>query len=254
MDVLFEKKTDETGKKGTLVINTDMINDRKPEYYIHFTVGKFKDGFYRSLDYETDPVMQKFPARTDIAEGSYLMVTGNRITGGTVLANLTFFNIESGKSRETAIVLRKNPVPRAVLGNMSNPSGYIQSGTFPVNLSNGLIMAWMEPDKEPSRHFTADMIKKRNEFGKWKGSIVFLFKSEGEKTTFIMKNKKDLSPNIKFEIYTGSSLADLAGRTGKKTGHSLPVIVYANPKGEITYLSEGYKIGVGDELLQLIAR
>ncbi len=60
-DVYFTNPPSTIDSRGKLVINNDPGNDRKPEYYTHFTIEKFEDGFFRSLDYETDPELHVFP-------------------------------------------------------------------------------------------------------------------------------------------------------------------------------------------------
>ena len=119
VDVYFETQQAEVLNKGTLVLLNDPANKKKPEYYIHFTVEKYMDGFYRSLDYEIDPVMQSFPAKVSLAPGPYLLVTGNRVESGTVLANLLFFDLLPGKTKEVRITLRQDPAPLPVYGKIS---------------------------------------------------------------------------------------------------------------------------------------
>jgi transglutaminase-like putative cysteine protease len=111
-EIYFGKTPAEVTNKGTLVLENDLSNDHKPEYYVHFTLGKYEDGFYRSLDYETDPLMKNFPAKAELLPGSYVLVTGNRINKGTVLAKLVFFNLDPGKTRDLMIELRKNAAPQ----------------------------------------------------------------------------------------------------------------------------------------------
>ena len=255
VDVWFEKKPEQVAERGTLVIQNDKKNDRRPEYYTHFTVEKFSDGFYRSLDYETDPVMQQFPATIDIAPAPYLLVTGNRMADGTVLTNLSFFTIETGKVVEQSVVLRKNQMPLPSYGELKNIKPLFQSGDKTADfvfLNNGIVIAWLEPDKEPSRHFTDDLIQKKAEFNQWSGSILLLFKSEPERISFLQKNNKELPKHVISAIGSPESTSTLSAATGRVFGTILPIITYINPNGGIIYLSEGYKIGIGDDLLKCI--
>jgi len=43
-----------------------------------------------------------------LAQGHYLLVTGNRVPGGKVLSNLTFFELKGGEKKEMMITLRKS--------------------------------------------------------------------------------------------------------------------------------------------------
>jgi hypothetical protein len=254
-EIYFEKPPSENMVKGTLVLGNDPSNSSKPEYFVHFTVEKYSQGFYRSLDYETDPVMQNFPARVDLIAGSYLLVTGNRINGGTVLAKLSFFNLEAGKTREMTIDLRKNPAASGILGTL-NLMGFINGITNeklqPSPELKGLIIAWLEPDKEPTKHFVSDLILKKPVLDNWSGSIFLLFRNDREKKEFEEKNLKTLPSHVRCYITSPATLKELSDASHTGSAPEFPLVSFINSKGEICYLSAGYKIGIGDELLHFL--
>ena len=257
VDVWFEPKQELPEKRGTLILLNDKKNDRKPEYYVHFTIEKFSEGFYRSLDYENDPVMQQFPAKVDIMPGNYLLITGNRITGGTVLADLEFFTVQPKKTVEVPIVLRKDLSPQQSYGKFPDISRLLQPGDKTaefIYMKSGIVIAWIEPDKEPSRHFTADLIRNKNEFDQWMGSILLLFGSEPERISFLRGNIRELPKHVLTSIGSPGSVNELSYSTGKTFGQNFPLIAFIDPDGEILFLSEGYKIGTGDDLLRCIKR
>jgi len=258
IDVTFTKQSNQVSAKGTLILENDKQNDRKPEYYIHFTIEKLTDGFYRSLDYEYDPLMSKFPCSLQLAPGAYLMVTGNRISGGTVLSELNFFNIEPGKTKEMTISLRKDLVPQEILGKL-NIDSFLQSinPEQPVNVNpeKGIIIAWLDPLTEPSRHFVADLVLKKEEFNKWNGTILLFFHDEKGKLDFILKNKTALPSFVSYyttNTETFNRFINSIYSINKPTYKRLPVVSFINKKSEIIYLSEGYRIGTGDDLLRSI--
>jgi hypothetical protein len=253
-DVQFGKKTAETNARAGLVIKSDPANDRKPEYYIHFTIEKQEDGFFRSLDYETDPVLKSFPCTIQVPPAFYLLVTGNRVPGGTVLTRLTFFNLEEKSTREVTISLRKNPAPPPVLGKITDDEAFLKK-LAAANLSvkqKGMIIAWLDPEKEPSRHFIADLIQKKAELDKWHGPILLLFNSEKEMYGFYEKNAKELPGRSNTRTALPGSMETFFGIIQQKPGSVLPVVTYINPDGEVIFLAEGYRIGTGDELIRLI--
>ena len=255
IDAIFTKRTGQLSAKGTLVLENDRQNYRIPEYYIHFTVEKFTDGFYRSLDYENDPVMSKFPCSLQLSSGSYLMVTGNRISGGTVLSKLNFFNIEPGKTKEMTISLRKDLVPPEIYGKLDIKSflqGINQKQPVKVNPDKGTIIAWLDPLTEPSRHFVADLIQKKNDFNKWNGNILLFFNNEKEKVNFILKNGSSLPSFVSYYVTKMDIFNLFVISISRPTGQRLPLITFINKKSEIIYLSEGYRIGTGDDLLRSI--
>ncbi len=250
-DILFDPEKPAPGQRVKLSLGSDPANNRKPEYYIHYTIEKFDDGFFRSLDYENDPRLGSFPCSIDLASGYYLMVTGNRMKDGSVLANLTFFMLEPGKEVKQEIRMRKEPAP-SILGKLDPKKLYESLPQLDRNLSGNLILAWMEPDKEPSKHFMADLRAKKREFEKKKTRIFFLFRNEKDEQDFIHGTDKEFPSGYTCLVPSDGLLKLVSAAAGQTTASSYPVVVYINPEGEIMYLSQGYRIGTGDELIRFL--
>lgn len=244
-DVAFEKKEEETMARGTLILKNDPQNDRNPEYYIHYTIEQYKDGFFRSLDYEGSPLVKTYPCRLDLQPGHYLMVTGNRIVGGTVLTSLMFFNLPAGEQVEKVISLRRDELPLPDLGRLN-------MSLFTPPLSHGSVIAWIDPDKEPTKHFLSDIRLKRGEFEKWPGKVILVFPSEPEMKSFRSGEASTLPENTVYSHKTAFAFtpADL----GKSGSVSLPLVVFAEGSGTIRYITEGYRIGIGDDLIRIFRR
>ncbi len=254
-DVVFESKVALPGQRGTLQLSSDPKNDRKPEYFTHFTIEKFDHGFFRSLDYEYDDRFNAFPCSLELTPGYYLLVTGNRVAGGTVLADLRFFNISPDMKTEQVITLRKNTAPLPVIGTIDTKQFFrenTEGKPMQLNAGKGFVIAFMEPDKEPSRHFIADLKLKSAEFSGWKGNIILLFRSEAEKAGFIALHGSEMPAGLIYRVAGQSALKYTGTSLNRTLGASLPVILYLNPKSEVIYLSEGYRIGIGDDLTRLM--
>lgn len=253
-DVCFTNLPSTADLRGKLVINNDPGNDRKPEYYTHFTIEKYGDGFFRSLDYETDPVLHSFPCTIEVPLDSYLVVTGNRITGGTVLATLSFFDLEENKTKNIQIKLRKDLAPAPVIGRIGNTEYFFKMMTGNVGTldKKGTILAWLDPEKEPSRHFIDDLVQNKKVLENWNGSILLLFRTEKDKDIFVKKNSTVLPSKTKPLITANRSLEDFLKIIQKKTVLNLPVVTFINPANEVIYFSEGYKIGIIDEILSYL--
>ena len=251
-DVGFTNTSVKNDIRSKLTLNNDPGNKRTPEYYIHFTIEKFEDGFFRSLDYETDPVLHKFPCTLELTPGSYLLVTGNRISGGTVLTKLIFFNLLQDRSQSLDIDLRKDLNPSPVIGRIDRTGNFYKMifGAKNALSKNGAILAWLEPEKEPSRHFIADLLQNKKELDKWNGPILLLFKTEEDKELFLKKNASELPIKTKIDIWNSNSLENFLRVINKNSVQDLPLVSFINTSGEIVYFSQGYKIGIGEEILR----
>ena len=257
VDIVFEKKTGESPVRGKLVLKNDPGNKVKPEYYVHFTVEKFSDGYYRSLDYETDPVMQTFPAEVNIPGGSYLLVTGKRISGGTVLANLDFFNVGKGETTGRNIKLRSDSASAKVYGRIADTKVFytcLAPGLQNFTSGKGAVISAIEPEKEPSRHFIADLVQKKSGFENARVPVILLFRNEKDKNEFAEKNRKILPATLIYETIAPSAVGEISRLIKKQVGMNLPLVLLINEKNDVVYCSEGYRIGTGDELLNLISK
>ncbi len=254
IDIRFDPEEIQPGSRAILIIDKDpQKKETVPEYYSHFTIERFSDGFYKSLNYENDSSLKTLPCRLEVMPGAYMMVTGHRIEGGTVLSRLTFFNLESGKEKRMQIILREKPILSSVPDIVVNPSDLILKITGKPVLpgKSGTIIAWLEPEKEPSRHFIADLILKKNDFSKWNGRILLLFKTEREKKLFVEKNTGEIPKTCSAMVIPDGSLPVFMKMMKYQTSIELPVVTYVDQSGKIRYFSSGYRIGTGDELLQL---
>ena len=241
---IFEQKQN-AGTKGTIELINPKSNVKKPEYIIHYTVEEYKDGFFRTLDYEGSPLVQNYPCSIEIPAGPCLMVTGNRLANGTVLAKLKVFEMKAGEKMAQSIDLRKDQLPLQEYGR-------INISLFSFKIKPGMVIAWIDPDKEPTKHLLADLRQKKSEFGNWKGKFVMVFPSEQQMKSFVKTEAVLLPENISYSFQSTFPVrpSDIKIKAGST--NNLPFILFVNPTGVINYLSEGYRIGIGDELLTLM--
>ncbi|MCX6306907.1 MAG: transglutaminase-like domain-containing protein [Bacteroidetes bacterium] len=241
---LFEKKQ-HAGTKAPVVLVNPPANEKKPEYTIHYTLETFQNGYFKTLDYEGSPLVQTYPCNLDIPVGPCLMVTGNRLTNGTVLTKLRVFEVKSGVPVTQTIDLRKNQLPLLEYGRIS-------PALFSHKLAPGMVLAWIDPDKEPSKHFVADLRQKQGEFGQWKGTFVMIFPSEAQMKSFVKAEAAALPKTISYTFQSAFTVKLPDIKLSRGTPKNMPVVMYLNSAGVINYLSEGYRIGIGDELLSLM--
>ncbi|MFZ4521495.1 MAG: transglutaminase domain-containing protein [Bacteroidales bacterium] len=241
---LFDKKQN-AGSKGSVTLQNAATNPKKPEYTIQYTLEEFQDGFFRTLDYEGSPLVQEYPCTLDIPVGPCLMVTGNRLANGTVLAKLKVFQVNPASAVIQSIDIRQNQQPLPEFGRIS-------PGLLKKKITSGLIVAWIDPEKEPTRHLIADFKQKKREFAQWQGEIILVFPSAAQMNTFKTRESAQLPGNTSYAV-----LADFPLKTSAIKGQpgvlkNLPAVIYVNSEGVINYFSEGYRIGIGDDLLTLI--
>ena len=66
------------------------------------------------------------------------------------------------------------------------------------------------------------------------------------------KNAGGLPLKTKSALASTRSLEEFLKTLQRKAVMDLPVVTFINPAGEVLYFSEGYKIGIGDEILHYL--
>ncbi|MFC2102233.1 transglutaminase family protein [Bacteroidota bacterium] len=255
-DVYFEEAPAEPERNAIFKLTNDPANPVTPKYYIHYTVEQHKNGVFRTLDYENSSLVDEFPVTLNLVPGTYLVVTGNRLSDGTVLARIVQLNLVGGNTTTLPVTLRQDYTPPPIFGSFVPDKLRVDlaKAGIQVDPTKELVMAWLEPDKEPTKHLVADLKAHTTAIAKWKGSVILLFTDRNEMERFMQKEKDDLPENViytLFESYPFDLLyysLDMV-RTGK-----YPLVLYIGSTGLINFFSEGYRIGTGNELVRLMQR
>lgn len=95
-------------------------------YYSDYTIQRFENGDFVTLDYEGDEAMKHAVAHLQVPAGLYCFSQGKRNDSGAVLANMDIFRPESGLqyelvTRDKIAILRV----RIKLGNLGEPSKHL---------------------------------------------------------------------------------------------------------------------------------
>lgn len=245
--VNFKKRENKKIKSGYLKLtNSNSAVKIEPQYYIHFTIGKLENGVYKTLDYQWEKRLSQFPDKLKLEKGKYRLITGNRKSNGTVLSNITYFDVKENKTTKIKINLRKDPTPVKVLGKVD----INRLGKFSKEFA---VIGWIDPDKEPTKHFFTDLKSLKAEFEKWNGNISLMIPDEKKTAAFDGKIKETIPVNVTFPEDKNSELQKLfTKQMNLPENISYPLITVVNKKGEIVFKSTGYKIGLGEQLLKII--
>jgi hypothetical protein len=255
-DLYFGAKPAEPARNARLILESYKENPVMPQYSVHFTVEQNRDGFFRTLDYENSPEVTSFPAALQMITGHYLIVSGTRQADGTVLSRLVFTTLKADKETSVMIYLRQELTPPPVYGSFVT-AGLLQelSAAVPdLPAGKGIIMAWLDPGKEPTRHFVTELIQKAAEFGKWDGNVLLFFPAKEALDEFTSGEGKNMPDNVHAALYSALPFDRLKQSLDMPLSGTLPVVLYMNKDGIINYFSEGYRIGIAEEALRAVNR
>jgi hypothetical protein len=260
INVAFEPVTENIAEKGFIhFVNSNENFD--PKYAVNFTIARYNKGVYRTLEFDYGMKLTDFENNTEVEAGKYLLVTGNRQANGSVLSSVTFFEVPAKVTTDVKVEIRQDFTPAEPWAKI-NPAAY-KFNRFAtneaLNLNNlvspkGAILIWIDPDKEPSKHVLADIPAVKDIIEKWDGGMVFLFANDKVSAAFKPAKFPGLPTQTIFAYDKGTKLlAEISRLRNRNSSSNLPVIVISDKNGNLLYYSEGYKIGIGEQIAKVLA-
>ena len=253
----FEAAEAKQPEKGMVKL-TDKGNPVTPQYYLHYTIGFLKDGFYRTLEFPEGAKLTNLERPLELEIGQYSLITGNRLEDGSVLSSMTFFSVEKGKLTTVPIELRKQSGELNPSGKLNLDALNLEKDGKTISLSSVvagkyLVLVVLDPDKEPSKHILNDLGPYVDQFNKWGGQFVMAMPAEkagqaGVLKTYQLPAKVESGIDPDDQILNAISVIYGAGLKDK-----LPLVLFCDASGNVYLFSSGYKIGMGEQLLKIIS-
>lgn len=253
-DVWFSGEKKPSGTPGYIrFISGDA--GQEPEYHVHFTLAHLENGRFSTLDYGYGVKISQLNDRLALDPGTYMLTTGNRDEFGNVMASVSFYELKAGQELPVVVTLRRLPESGLTGETISMDQTVVQYNGEKTSLvsiaEKGLVMIWMEPGREPTRHILNDLPGLKDEFDKWGGWFVFLTDPARNPEGFNPGSVAGIPENTLFASDDGLELMTSMLGSGSSS-RPLPVVLCCNSKGEILFSSEGYRIGTGQQILKKI--
>ena len=279
--------------KGTLRLTytPDKVVDN-PKYYSHFSLSRIENGRPRLMEFDEGEVdmgggmdwAHVFKKGYPLEEGRYLLVSGNRLSSGTVPVSMAFVDVVAGEETVCDLVLRasENEVP--VIGSFDAETKF-----RPVELAKSeygdviaeeakpetsllsavgrghYALAILEPGKEPTNHVLRDLAVASGKLEAWGRPIVLLCSDEKAMHRLQVEMSEGRYGILPSTIVLGLD-ADGAVKKGIEKGMKvgpesasgapsrLPLVILADSFNRVFFLSEGYTIGLGEQLAATVAK
>jgi transglutaminase-like putative cysteine protease len=253
-DVWFAGDTRPSGNPGFITFTAD-AKKPEPEYQVHFSLARVEDGKYNTLDFGYGVKLNDLPRGLVLNPGMYMLTTGNRDDNGNVLASIRLFRLNPGEEKTITVSLREMPESNLPGGKINLNVDLLTYTGEKINpgsdAEKGVVFIWIEPGREPSRHFLNDLPRLTGEYDSWGGSFVFLTDPARTPGDFSPDAIKGSPANSVFVKDTGLEFMTAALGEGASE-RPLPVVLCCNREGEILFSSEGYRIGTGEQILKKI--
>lgn len=258
VDVDFEASSQVVAPTGTLVLNYEPTAIlANPYYYSHFTISKIENGRTRLLTFDEGQVdmgggvswANIFKKGTPLDVGDYVLVSGNRLSDGSVPVTMRQFSVREGETTTLDLRITIPEDKLSVIGSFDAETKYrIEPDSEPVSVLSTTgrgfyVIGFLTPRQEPSVHAINDLIAAKAKLESWNRPILLLTTAEG--LGWLKEYSASLPSNIHLGIIPDG--LDLKGRR-------MPYFLLADTFNRVFFTIEGYTIGLGDQLVTAIAK
>lgn len=266
-DVDFSADEETKAPQGTVIAKYKPIKTLSdPKYYTHFTISKYENGTYHLLNFDSgDSDMGEGATWSNLLEkglkldtGSYMLVTGTRLASGAVLSSVNLFTVNEGKTTTVNLVMREDSEQVQVIGNFNSESKYLpleETELKSILQTTGrgyFVVGILGVGQEPTNHALKDIAAVKEDLEKWGRGMVLLFPDQQKADKF----KKDDFPNLPSTIIYGIDVDGIVQRdiaeSMKLNKSALPIFIIADTFNRVVFVSQGYTIGLGNQLMKTI--
>lgn len=264
-DVNFETATQQTAPQGMLVLRFEPEKWLdNPKYYTHFTISRINQGVTRLLNFDEGQVdmgggttwRNTFKDGVGLDEGTYLLTTGTRLANGSVLATNQQFTIYRGGTTSLDLRLRHSDSEVSVIGAFDSESCFTKDGR-PVSILSQTgrgyyVLGLLGVGQEPTNHALRDIAKVKDELDKWGRPFVLLCQDAAAMTKFNMQDYGRLPEKTTLGIDTDATIHEQVCREMKlQNPQQRPIFIIADTFNRVVFVSQGYTIGLGEQLLKV---
>lgn len=265
VDVRFTAEVQQNAPQGKVVASYRPVKAlENPLYYSHYTLSRFVDGTFRLMNFAEDETsswrqLLSHPLSMDV--GYYMLTTGTRLANGSVLARVSFFTVEEGKTTHIDLDMRDNPDEVKIIGNLNAedlylPAGLDEAQSLLSTTGRGYyVVGILEPGAEPTNHALRDIAALSAEFEQWGRPMVLLFPNEEMRARFHAGEFPGLPSTIHWGVDQNNRiLGEVVENLHLMSRTSLPVFVIADTFNRVVFVSQGYTIGLGEQLMKVIRK
>lgn len=273
VEVDFDKQEEVEASRGIYRFYEDgkaiARDDKRVKYYNKFTISRLREGRPELISCDEEHPELRYIGTLDT--GYYLLVTGTRLADGGVLARISSFVLPAQKDEFKPVAtkvpyhLRESGEKVAVIGNFNSESLFAPVegiGEKVISLSKQSILqtcgrgyfvvAVLGVGQEPTNHALRDIAALGNDFEQWGRKMVFLFPSEEQYKKFNADEFKGLPSTITYGIDIDDSIRKEIVQAMNLNNSILPVFIIADTFNRVVFVSQGYTIGLGEQLMKVV--
>ena len=264
-DVKFDNTADKTSTAaalGTIKLTyepTKLLDN--PKYYSHFTISHIENGTAQLLNFDEGQAdmgngttwSNTFKNGYKLDAGTYMLTTGTRLANGSVLASNRIFEIVKGQTTTLPLEIRQNTNEVTVIGSFNSESLVTKDGKEVSLLSQTgrgyYVVGILGVGQEPTNHALHDIEKMKEAFEAWGRPVVLLFESEADAAKFNHDEFPGLPSTVQFALDKDGSVRKQIAREMKLMNEKqMPMFIIADTFNRVVFVSQGYTIGLGEQM------
>ena len=274
-DVNFEAVEQQNAQTGMLKLRytpTPALDD--PKYYNHFTLSRIlDDGTTQLLSYdEGDSGLEDgsswsntFQNGTTLDAGTYMLTSGTRAASGKVLVANRIFTVKPGETTIIDLTMRQSDDIVAIIGNFNSESKFqlldnelrpVAGDAVSILSQTGrgyFIVGVLGVGQEPTNHAMRDIAAMSDAIDKWGRPMLLLFENETEALKYRHENFGKLPKSVIYGIdIDGTIRQQIAQEMKLQNDGQLPLFIIADTFNRVVFCSQGYTIGLGEQLVKVI--
>lgn len=259
------KETAKTGatKRPTLLLTYSGEGPANPTYYSHFSISKIEGGVPHQLEFDEGASLEAIFASgpREFDPGCYMLTTGQRLSDGSVLAHNTIFTLKTGQRLSLPLKFRSDASRLSVIGALDAETLYYdlvhktEKSILSTTGRGFYVLGIVRPGHEPSTHALKDIEAVKEQIEKWGGKMLLLFETKENAQKYSL-NSVHLPSNATLGVDSeGRISAQILQSLSKDVSATeLPIFVIADSFNRIVYFSNGYTIGLGSRLAELLGK
>ena len=233
--VYFEQQNDECElPKGNLMLDYNSDDDLK--YRIHFSIAKFDNGRFNTLDYGWETPISEISNPIPLDTGYYVLITGKRLSNGDVKVNRNFFEINKDEEHNILVELPVENNDYPIIGSVNPESSNTKTR----------IICWIAPGEEPTKHLLKELALLQSNF-KDEQISVLCYSPLSDNTAIYQEFGIDSSWFVYHENkYKFDDIIELKANTSINFS---PICIVVDKNNNIRFIHSGYEVGIGEKLL-----
>ena len=176
-----------------------------------------------------------------------------------MLSRLTEFSINPGQTTRLELVMRESKDEVQVIGSFNSESLFtpLQAENSEQSLLEAcgrgyFVVGILGVNQEPTNHALRDIAAFKPGLEKWGRKMVLLFPNEAQYKKFRPDEFPGLPSTIIYGIDTSGIAAQIAEAMKLRHKETLPVFIIADTFNRVVFVSQGYTIGLGEQLMKTV--